>query len=61
MIQREDDKPETVLKRLDVYHEQTKPLSEFYINKSATSDLIYFSVDGSKLVESVFKEISDQI
>ena len=61
LIQREDDKPETVLKRLDVYHEQTKPLSEFYINKSATSDLIYFSVDGSKLVESVFKEISDQI
>ena len=27
---REDDKPETVLKRLDVYHEETKPLSDFY-------------------------------
>ncbi len=29
LIQREDDKPETVLKRLSVYHDQTKPLSEF--------------------------------
>ena len=61
LIQREDDKPETVLKRLDVYHEQTKPLSEFYKNKSSNSDLVYFSVDGSRAVESVFKEISDQI
>jgi adenylate kinase len=30
LIQREDDKPETVRKRLDVYHEQTKPLAEHY-------------------------------
>ena len=61
LIQREDDKPETVLKRLEVYHDQTKPLSEFYMNKSANSDLRYFSVDGSNSVELVFKEISDQI
>jgi adenylate kinase len=61
LIQREDDKPETVLKRLEVYHDQTKPLSEFYMNKSTNSDLRYFSVDGSNSVELVFKEISDQI
>ncbi|MDC0440122.1 hypothetical protein OAL76_02955 [Gammaproteobacteria bacterium] len=54
-------KAETVLKRLDVYHEQTKPLSEFYKNKSSNSDLVYFSVDGSRSVETVFKDISDQI
>jgi adenylate kinase family enzyme len=30
LIQREDDKEETVRKRLDVYHSQTKPLVEFY-------------------------------
>ena len=30
LIQRDDDKPETVKKRLDVYHEQTKPLVEHY-------------------------------
>jgi adenylate kinase len=30
LIQRDDDKPETVKKRLDVYHEQTSPLAEHY-------------------------------
>ncbi len=30
LVQREDDKPETVLKRLEVYHDQTKPLTDFY-------------------------------
>ena len=30
LILRDDDKPETVKKRLDVYHEQTKPLIEYY-------------------------------
>ena len=33
LVQRDDDKPETVSKRLDVYHEETKPLSEFYNQK----------------------------
>ena len=32
LIQREDDKEETILKRLDTYKEQTKPLEEFYKN-----------------------------
>jgi adenylate kinase len=30
LIQRDDDKPETIKKRLDVYHEQTKPLIDYY-------------------------------
>ncbi|MBA2630044.1 MAG: adenylate kinase [Thermoleophilaceae bacterium] len=30
LIQRDDDKPETIAKRLRVYHEQTKPLIEWY-------------------------------
>ena len=61
LIQREDDKPDTVLKRLSVYHEQTKPLSEFYTNQSISSDLIYLSVDGSKTVDEVFESISSQL
>ena len=61
LIQREDDKPETVLKRLSVYHDQTKPLSDFYTNQSKVSDLIYLKVDGSKTVDEVFETISDQI
>ncbi len=39
LIQREDDKPETVLKRLAVYHDQTKPLSDFYSNQALQSNL----------------------
>ena len=61
LIQREDDKPDTVLKRLSVYHEQTKPLSEFYSNQSISSDLIYLRVDGSKTVDEVFESISSQL
>lgn len=53
LIQREDDKPETVLKRLNVYHEQTKPLSDFYTKQSEDTDLIYINVDGSKSVDEV--------
>jgi adenylate kinase len=61
LIQREDDKPDTVLKRLSVYHDQTKPLSEFYINRSNSSNLKYIKVDGSKTVDEVFELISGQI
>jgi adenylate kinase len=61
LIQREDDKPDTVLKRLGVYHEQTKPLTDFYLNLSNDGDLRFFQVDGSKTVHEVFKNISSQI
>ena len=61
LIQREDDKPDTVIKRLSVYHDQTKPLSEFYINKSNSSNLKYIKVDGSKTVDEVFELISSKI
>ena len=56
LIQREDDKPETVLKRLDVYHEETKPLSDFYKKVSEGGSLVYSSVDGSKSVSEVFND-----
>jgi adenylate kinase len=57
LVQRDDDKPETVSKRLDVYHEETKPLSEFYNQKSNSNELVYFKVDGAGSVESVFESI----
>jgi len=56
LIQREDDKPATVLKRLDVYHEETKPLSDFYKKVSDEGSLVYSSVDGSKSVTEVFND-----
>lgn len=53
LVQREDDKPETVKKRLDVYHEQTQPLIDFYNNQG-----ILRTVDGTKDFEGVFKDIT---
>ena len=38
LIQRDDDKEETVKKRLDVYHSQTKPLVDYYGKWAATGD-----------------------
>ena len=52
LILRDDDKPETVQKRLKVYHEQTQPLIDYYKNQG-----ILREVDGSVDMEDVFKEI----
>ena len=57
LVQREDDKPDTVLNRLNVYHDQTKPLTKFYSNLSQSQDLKFFKVDGSQTVEEVFEAI----
>lgn len=52
LVLRDDDKPETVKKRLDVYHEQTQPLIEYYTNKGILTE-----VDGTKDMEDVFSAI----
>ena len=39
LIQREDDKPETVLNRLSVYHEQTQPLIDYYDGKGLVKNI----------------------
>jgi adenylate kinase len=61
LIQREDDKPKTVLKRLSVYHEQTKPLTNFYSDIASKTALNYFSVDGTRSVQEVFEDIKESI
>ena len=52
LILRYDDKPETVKKRLDVYHAQTQPLIDYYTTKNVLK-----SVDGTQDMEDVFKAI----
>lgn len=49
---RDDDLPETVQKRLNVYHSQTQPLIEYY-----TKEGILKSVDGTQEVGKVFDDI----
>ena len=52
VVLREDDKPETVQKRLNVYHEQTQPLIEYYAAQN-----ILKTVDGTQPMEKVFADI----
>lgn len=52
LILREDDKPETVQKRLGVYHEQTQPLIDYY-----TAAGILRTVDGTVDINDVFQAI----
>ena len=49
--------PDTVLKRLQVYHDQTHPLIDFYTAKANQQNLEYISVDGNQTVDKVFAEI----
>ena len=52
LILRDDDKPETVQKRLNVYHEQTQPLIDYYTKKN-----ILVEVDGTVDINDVFAAI----
>ena len=52
LVIRDDDKPETVKKRLEIYHDQTQPLIDYYKNEK-----ILASVDGTKDMEEVFIDI----
>ena len=54
VIQRDDDKEEVIRKRLDVYHQQTEPLVEYYKKQNKL-----YVVDASKSVEEVYKEIKN--
>lgn len=54
LILRDDDKPETVKKRLEVYHEQTQPLIDYYNKKD-----VILTVDGTKDLKVVFDEITE--
>lgn len=51
-VLRDDDKPETVQKRLTVYHDQTQPLIDYYKTQN-----ILKSVDGTQPMEAVFDAI----
>lgn len=54
LILRDDDKPETVQKRLNVYHEQTQPLIDYY-----TEAGILRTVDGTVDIDDVFCAITE--
>ena len=53
LMQREDDKEETVRERLNVYHDQTAPLVGFYKDLAARGDARYHTIPGTGPTESI--------
>ena len=56
MYQRDDDKPETIQKRLDTYQAQTAPLIEYYGGKG-----ILIKVDGDRPVDEVYVDVKKEL
>ncbi len=56
MYQRDDDKPETIQKRLDTYQAQTEPLIEYYDGKG-----ILIKVDGDRPVDEVYVDVKREL
>ena len=54
MYQRDDDKPETIQRRLDTYHTQTAPLVEYYKGHSILKE-----VNGDRAVDLVYSQVKD--
>lgn len=59
LIQRDDDKEDTVKERLNVYRRQTEPLVEFYSNLAAdeNNDLAYYAVEGTGTTDEIKNRI----
>ena len=59
LVLRDDDKPETVKNRLNVYHEQTKPLIDYYEKQG-----IVHTIDGTQTMDCLlytsFQELQNQ-
>jgi adenylate kinase len=64
LIQRDDDKEETVRKRLDVYHQQTEPLIGYYENWEKSGDSSapkYIPIEGVGKVEEIKEKIFSRL
>ena len=56
MSGRSDDNPETIAKRLNVYHSQTSPLREYYVGKGS-----YKAIEGTGAIDEIFSRISGHL
>jgi len=58
---RPDDEESTVRKRLAIYHEQTKPLVDFYQAEAKSGNCQYLTVDGTQAVDAVNALLTKQL
>lgn len=59
LIVRDDDKEETVRKRLAIYHEQTEPLVAYYRTLAEQGKTAFHKIDGTRDVETISKELGE--
>jgi adenylate kinase len=59
LVVRPDDQEDTVRKRLAIYHEQTKPLVDYYQQQAEKGNCAYHKIDGTKPVEQVSEELGN--
>lgn len=57
LIQRDDDKPETIANRLKVYHDQTAPVIGYYEQESAENKALVRRIDGTREPDEVYRHI----
>ncbi len=57
LIQRDDDKPETIANRLSVYHDQTAPVIGFYEEQSTENKALVRRIDGTREPDEVYRHI----
>jgi adenylate kinase len=58
---RPDDEEATVRKRLNIYHDQTKPLVNYYQNEAEVKNCSYLTIDGTQAVEKVSSLLADKL
>lgn len=59
LIIRDDDTEETVRKRLAIYHDQTKPLVDYYQGEAASGNTQYHKLDGTQAVDAVSAQLGE--
>ena len=58
---RPDDEESTVRKRLGIYHDQTKPLVEYYQAEASANNCQYLTIDGTLPVDAVSKLLAEKL
>ncbi|GAB5378681.1 MAG: adenylate kinase [Aliiglaciecola sp.] len=61
LVIRPDDEEQTVRKRLEIYHEQTKPLVDYYNKEAQNGNCSYLKIDGTQAVEVVSAQLEEKL
>lgn len=61
LVVRPDDEEQTVRKRLTIYHDQTKPLVDYYMQEAQSGNCSYLKIDGTQAVEVVSAQLAEKL